>query len=246
MLLVIIFLFGLLIGSFLAALSFRYPKNISIAKGRSVCDSCGAKISWYDNIPIISYFILGGRCRNCKKHISIRYPLIESATASGFVLIYLYQELLPYNFLFLLFIFCILVLVFVVDIEHQIIPDAFIFWGIFAEVIYLIFINPDSLYLSIFTGFTAALFLLLVSLVTRGRGMGLGDVKFAILGGILMGKFTFIWLLLAFLTGGVAGSILILVRHAGLKDKIAFGPFLVFGIFLAEVFGGSILSFLNF
>lgn len=245
MLLTIIFLFGIVIGSFLSALSYRYPKDVSVIKGRSFCDSCGKAISWYDNIPLISYLVLAGKCRNCKKHISLRYPAIELVTGVGFSLIYLYQNLLPYNFFFLIFIFCLLILIFIVDVEHQIIPDVFIFFGIFVTVSYFIFIHFDPLFVNLFTGFAAALFLLSLNIVTRGRGMGLGDVKFALLGGFLMGKFTFIWLLLAFLTGGVAGFILILGRKVGLKDRIAFGPFLVFALILTEVFGSLVLEFLN-
>ena len=245
MLTIIIFLFGLVIGSFLSAFSFRYPKNISIVKGRSVCDDCGKTISWYDNIPLVSYLFLWGKCRNCKKHISLRYPAIELITAIGFLSIYFYRSFLPYNFFFLTFIFCLLVLIFVIDIEHQIIPDVFVFIGVFVTASYFMLAHFDFLFANIFAGFVAALFLLLVNLITRGRGMGLGDVKFAILGGLLMGKFTFIWMLIAFLTGGVVGSILILGRKAGLKDKIAFGPFLVFALIMTVIFGNWILRFLN-
>ena len=245
MLLIIISLFGLVIGSFISAVSFRYPKNISVVKGRSFCDYCRKKISWYDNIPLISYILLGGKCRHCKKHISFRYPAIEIATAAAFVA--LTFKGVSLQGVYSIIIFLILELIFIIDLEHQIIPDTFTFFGLLVIVLYLLLVpNPYSLFTNLFAGFAAALFLLLISLATGGRGMGLGDVKFAVLGGLLMGKFTFIWMLTAFLTGGVVGSILILGRKAGLKDKIAFGPFLVIGIFLAEAFGNSILSFLNF
>src|SRR5437868_3513635 len=80
-------IFGLIVGSFLAAYSYRLPREISIVHGRSWCDNCKAPLHWYDNIPLFSYLLLGGRCRNCKKKISIRYPIIEGSTAIAFTLL---------------------------------------------------------------------------------------------------------------------------------------------------------------
>src|SRR5260221_14549122 len=93
---------GLVFGSFATALSFRIVRGVSIAKGRSFCDRCKNPLGWRENIPVLSYIFLKGRCKNCHKKISIRYPFIELITGAGFLLIYHYQNLLPYNFIFCL------------------------------------------------------------------------------------------------------------------------------------------------
>ncbi|KKR73010.1 MAG: putative type IV leader peptidase/N-methyltransferase [Candidatus Woesebacteria bacterium GW2011_GWA2_40_7] len=118
-------------------------------------------------------------------------------------------------------------------------------------VFYLLFFSllstTHSLYSDLLAGFASASFLLLINLFTKGRGMGLGDVKFAVMGGIIIGlKFSPIWLFLSFLTGGVAGIILILLGRAALKDRVAFGPFLITGLLLTFVLGSKLLSFLGF
>jgi prepilin signal peptidase PulO-like enzyme (type II secretory pathway) len=147
---------------------------------------------------------------------------------------------------YMIIIFVILLSIFVIDLEHQIIPDDFVFTGIFVVFVYSLIFNPALLFPGIFAGFAAALFLLILHLSTKGRGMGLGDVKFAVLGGLFVGsRLTPVWLVLAFLTGGMVGAILILSKRAKLKTKIAFGPFLVLGIFLALTVGEKYLSFLG-
>ena len=230
---------GLVFGSFISALTWRYPRKISIKKGRSICPKCRKQVAWFDNIPILSFILLGGKCRNCKKPISWRYPAIELMMGMGFVLI-------GFN-IFYLIIFCILVSIFVIDLENKIIPDSFVFWGIVIVFLYILSVAPNSLLPFLFSGFFAATLLLTIHLITKGRGMGLGDVKFAVLGGLVTGQRLFlIWLLLAFLTGAVVGIILILGKKAGLKSQIAFGPFLVLAIPLALLYGEKILFWLHF
>ncbi len=228
---------GFCIGSFLGALTYRYPKNVSILKGRSWCDKCGKGISWYDNIPILSFLLLRGRCRNCGKKISARYLIIELMTGIGFLII-------GPN-IYGLILFCLLFAILIIDFEHQIIPDGFVFFGI--TIISLIhFIKDYSLFSLFLPGFIAASFLLFVFLITRGRGMGLGDVKFAVLGGLITGlNFFSLWLFLAFLTGAGFGIILILMKKAGLKDKVAFGPFLVAAVPITLIWGDKILSLMG-
>lgn len=217
------FALGLVLGSFIAALSWRYPRNMSIASGRSSCPKCKKQIVWYDNIPFFSFLLLGGKCRFCNRPISWRYPAIELATAIGFFLI-------GFN-VFYLIIFCILELIFIIDFEHKVIPDTFTFLGMLVVFAYFLITGSSLLFSNIFAGLTCAFLLLLIHLLTGGRGMGLGDVKFAVFGGMLMGtKLNIIWLFLAFLTGAIAGIILILSRRADFKDQIAFGPFLIAAI----------------
>lgn len=238
---------GLVFGSFIAAFSWRYPKGKSIIYGRSFCPKCKKTIRWFDNLPIISFIILRGKCRECKKPISWRYFLIEFISGLGFLFIYTnygYDLLLTF---YLLVIFLILILIFVVDLENKIIPDPFIFTGIAISFLTFIFIDSHTLLLRFFAGFLTALILLSIHLLTKGRGMGLGDVKFAVLGGLFIGfKMCLVWLLVAFLTGGLVGIILILLKRAGLKDEIPFGPFLVISLCLTFVFGDIFLKILGF
>ena len=237
---VFVFILGLLFGSFFSALSFRMTRNISISRGRSLCPNCKHKISWYDNIPLFSFLMLWGRCRNCKKKISIRYPIIEAVTAIGFLYIYL-SDGSAIHMLYSILIFATLVLIFVIDFEHQIIPDSLIFFGILVTVLKILILD-QSIYSGLFAGFLAATLLLLLNIITKGRGMGLGDVKFAVLGGLILGlNYFLIWLFVSFLTGGIYGTILILGRRAGLKDKVAFGPFLIIGLIITQIWGEKIL-----
>jgi len=251
--LIFIFILGLIFGSFISALTWRYPRNISVNKGRSMCPKCKHQIYWYDNIPLLSYLFLGGKCRNCKKHISFRYPLIEAFTALGFIAIVYFATNVQdtvlhgiYSIVVFLILFLILEAIFIIDLEHQIIPDSFVFWGVLVVSLYTIYYIPNTFFSSIFSGFLAACLLLFIHLFTKGKGMGLGDVKFAVLGGLIIGpKLVMIWLFLAFLTGAVIGIILILGKKAGLKSQIAFGPFLVFSIPLTIIYGDRVLTILK-
>lgn len=247
MILILLFLFGLIFGSFISALTWRYPKGISIGKGRSICPNCKHQIGWRDNIPLLSFILLAGECRHCRKTISRRYPVIELATGIGFVVIGYFAtntqglSLSVYS-IFILVLFLVLEAIFIVDLEHQIIPDSFVFAGLLVLILNSKFFILNS----IFAGFLAATLLLLIHLFTKGRGMGLGDVKFAVLGGLLVGpKLLLVWLFLAFLTGAIVGIILILGRRARLKSQIAFGPFLVLAIPLAILYGEKILVWIN-
>ncbi len=243
---ILLFTLGLIFGSFITAFTWRYPRGISIAKGRSMCPVCRHKISWYDNIPLLSFIILGGRCRSCKKPISVRYPLIELSVGFGFIFIFFnfYPDYL--TMIYYLITYCILVCIFVIDLENQVIPDFFVFLGIAIWFLYSIITGSQAIFSNLLAGFVCSIFLLIIYLVTRGRGMGLGDVKFALLGGVTAGLGLAVpWLLLAFLTGGLTGSILILVRKAKLKSKIAFGPFLVLALLIVLLWSEKINTILG-
>lgn len=221
-------LFGLVFGSFANVLIWRIPKGLSIG-GRSVCRKCKNKISWFDNIPLVSFVLLHGKCQNCKSKISFRYPLVELLTGIMFLFIYL-RFGYSYQSLFLFLLSPILISIFFIDLDHQIIPDELVFAGI---VITLLFNFSFGILLS---GFLSSFVLLVLHLMTKGKGMGLGDVKFAILGGMMVElNHVFSWFLVAFLTGAAVGCILILTKKYGLKSKIAFGPFLVAAL-IYEIF----------
>jgi leader peptidase (prepilin peptidase)/N-methyltransferase len=249
----LIFILGLVAGSFLGAFTYRLPRGIGITSGRSFCPKCKKKIAWSDNIPVLSYFLLSGKCRRCNRKISLRYPLTELGTAVVFVLVYCLFErgelgklggLGVLNFLtlpYFLFVASILIAVFVTDFEHRIIPDELVFVTFGLVLVILVLFAPNMFYINVLSGLVVSLFLLILHLVTLGRGMGLGDVKLALLGGTFLGwQLTIVWQFLSFLTGAVVGIFLILIGKAKLGKQIAFGPFLVVSFFIT-LLGGSVL-----
>ncbi|MFH1863411.1 MAG: prepilin peptidase, partial [bacterium] len=179
---------GLLIGSFVAALTYRVPRSVPWALGRSFCPRCKKKLSWFDNIPLFSYLLLSGKCRNCKKRIPLRYPVIELVSGLSFVGLgsvwgnYFYSS--PIELLFIVFLFIVTLSILVIDIEHQIIPDNMVFVAIASVFLYLVILDRP-IYINLLSGFISAFFLLILHIITKGKGMGLGDVKFAILGGLV-------------------------------------------------------------
>lgn len=226
-------LFGLAIGSFLNVLIDRLPRGKNVITGRSVCDYCKKTLRWFELIPLLSWVLQSGRCRRCHKKLSVQYPLIELVTGVGFVL------LAPSYWL----IFCALLVIFVADLKYQIIPDSMVVLGIIGVLMQGPAFDArqgPALWLS---GAGASGFFFLLWLVTRGRAMGLGDVKFVFLMGLLLGfPGVIVATYLAFLTGAGVGVILILRGIKGLKSKIAFGPFLILGTCITLVWGPQIMD----
>lgn len=214
---------GLAVGSFIGALTYRLPRRKDIFLGRSFCPKCKKKIFWYDNIPILSYFLLGRKCRNCKEKISWRYPAIELATGIGFVII-------GSNLVYLL-LFILTFTIFVIDLEHQIIPDSITF---IIFIIVITVILGHNFYQNLASGFLAASFFLAINLITRGRGMGLGDAKLAIPLGTFLGfpEVTY-WLLGSFIIGAFVGLVLVFLGRAKFGKPIPFGPFLIVSFWIS-------------
>lgn len=226
--LIVVVLFGICVGSFLNVLIDRLPKGKNVITGRSVCDHCKKKLRWFELIPLLSWVLQGGRCRRCHKKLSVQYPLIELVTGVGFVL-------LPPSYWL---IFCALLVIFVADLKYQIIPDSMVVVGVIGVIGAIGLMRENML-----AGVGAAIFFFLLWLVTRGRAMGLGDVKFAFLMGLFLGfPGVIVATYLAFLTGAGVGVILILRRKKGLKSKIAFGPFLILGTCITLVWGPQIIE----
>ncbi|MBI2065891.1 prepilin peptidase [Candidatus Woesebacteria bacterium] len=233
---------GLALGSFLGALTYRLARKESFVKGRSGCPRCGANIKWYDNVPVLSFLLLGGRCRSCHKKISLRDPLIEIVTALGVLGIYLSNLEFP---LFLIFILLATISIFVIDLENEIIPDELIFLGLGVTTMALLLGWNGSFYLHFLGGFSSSLFLLLINLITKSKGMGLGDVKYALFAGTFLGfPKSVSWLFLSFLTGASLGVILILLGRARLGKHIPFGPFLAASFLVTAIFGENLVKWL--
>jgi len=255
----IILFSGLSIGSFLGVVVKRgegflkkqkidWKVVLGIKKwGRSECDSCQRPLFWWENIPLISYLFLRGRCRTCHSPIPRWYPAVELGTGTVFLLTYfVWQKEFVNCFILILFLLisALLVFVFVFDGRNQIIPDEAIVGLIGLSLLFRFF---QGAFLDYFlAGLGAASFLFLLHLITRGRGMGLGDVKFAFFMGFFLGwpKIVLAFYL-AFLTGGLLGVIMILLKKAEFKQKIAFGPFLVWGTVISWWWGEKIIFFLS-
>jgi len=257
-----IFLFGLVIGSFLNCVIYRLGKKQGFLKGRSYCPHCKHTLSWQDLIPVFSFLILRGKCQYCKKKISWQYPLVELLTGILFLLVFWHFDFgLDLVFGFWILTSCFLVLIFVYDFKHYIIPDKVIYpailltlgfrtWDLFgnwelgieAELPFQvgIFSNFANYFLS---GLGAGAFFLAIVLVSKGRWMGVGDIKLAFLIGLLLGyPNTLLALFLAFLIGAIIGLGLIILKKKTIKSELPFGPFLILGIYIALFFGEKIIN----
>jgi leader peptidase (prepilin peptidase)/N-methyltransferase len=244
---IFIFILGLCIGSFLNCFIYRLEEKKSL-KGRSFCPHCKHILSWQDLFPVFSFLFLGGKCKYCKKKISIQYPLVEIITGILFVLIFNPQNILLS--IFYCIISCFLIIIFIYDLKHYIIPDKVLFSAIAIVLIYNL-IPPYDWHniLSIILGAAAASgFFLVIFLISKGEWMGFGDVKLAVLMGLLLGlENVLLALFLAFFFGAIIGVILMVFKKKGLKSEIPFGPFLITGTFIAMLWGEKIISwYLNF
>ena len=241
---IFVFFFGLIVGSFLNCVIYRLEEGKSFLKGRSFCPDCKHTLSWQDLIPLLSFLILKGKCRYCKKPISWQYPLVELATGILFILILNFSTRPGGVILFV--VSCFLIVIFVYDLKHYIIPDKIIYPAI---AIALIFNFQFSIFnYSIFSAFGAAAFFLAIVLVSRGKWMGVGDIKLAFLMGLILGFPNILAaLFLAFLIGAIIGVGLIVSQKKTLKSEVPFGPFLVTGTFIALFWGENIINwYLNF
>ena len=224
-----IFLFGLAVGSFLNVIICRLETKESIITGRSHCPKCGAVLKWLDLIPLISFLLQKGKCRYCKGKISLQYPIVELTTGLLFLLIFNWLNIV---------IACFLIIIFVYDLKHYIIPDKIIFPAILLALIF----NWSN----ILSAVLASGFFLSLVLISKGKWMGLGDVKLAALMGLILG-----WpniclaLFLSFLSGAIIGLVLIALGKKTIKSQIPFGPFLSGATILIMLYSVSNLSFVD-
>jgi len=241
-----LFLLGLCIGSFLNVVIDRLPQGKSIIRGRSYCDFCRHTLAWYDLIPILSFIVLGRKCHYCQKSISWYYPIVELTTGISFIFTYYsiiriieFNILLP-ALIYHLSIISGLIVIFFTDLKYRIIPDQVVLFLIILILLYL-FINQTNIQSYLLSGLIMSAFLLILFLITRGRGMGLGDVKFAFLMGLILGfPSIIIAFYLSFLTGAAFSLILVIVGKKKMKATIPFGPFLVTATVVSLFYGQSL------
>lgn len=302
---ILLFLIGLCIGSFLNAVIFRLETGESIIAeprgivrgttrkfSRSYCPHCKTTLRWHDLIPVLSFLLLRGRCRYCKRPISWQYPIVEIATGLIFILIInfpafaqgfggqaIFNKVSSFKFqvsslIFWFYIASSLIVIFIYDFKHYIIPDKILFPAIAVSIMYHVlsimygqnytpYIIQNTLYNYAGSALAASGFFLILVLVSRGKWMGLGDVKLAFLMGLILGWPNIaVALFLAFMSGAVVGTILILagfIARGGeqfsaeencsppdgrytLKSQIPFGPFLILGTFAALFWGQKIIE----
>lgn len=252
--LIIFFILGLFAGSFVNCVVYRIENNKSFVKERSFCPKCGKTLNWIDLIPVLGFLILRGKCRYCNQKISIHYPIIEIIVGILFVLFYFN---IPPVFLISniievalsLIIFTLLVIIFIYDFKHFIIPNIIVYPAIVFSLLRLFFLFPlNSLFLKsispyLLSGLGAALFFLSIFLISRGKWIGFGDVKLGLLMGLFLG-FPNILLafFLSFFFGGIIGVIMIILRLKEMKSEVPFAPFLIFGLFLSYFWGERIID----
>jgi leader peptidase (prepilin peptidase)/N-methyltransferase len=234
---------GLAFGSFATVVAHRVPRGKSFVTGRSECPSCGATITARDNVPVISWLLLGGRCRHCGEAISSRYPLTELAMAvlfTGTVLILGTDDV---GRLALGLTFCaLLVVVTLTDLERRVIPNAVLLGGAVIALAIVLATDPGSLGTRAISAVAAGGFLFLVALAYP-RGMGMGDVKLAAVMGLYLGRSVAPALVIGFAAGALVGLALIARRGASArKQAVPFGPFLALGGIVGLWFGADIAN----
>jgi leader peptidase (prepilin peptidase)/N-methyltransferase len=234
---------GMILGSFATVVAHRVPRGESIVAGRSRCPGCGATIAAYDNVPVLSWLLLRGRCRRCGEAISSRYPLTELALASLFAATTLILGTDDLGELAMGLVLCtVLVVITLTDIERRVIPNAVLVVGAGAGLTIAAATDPGSLPGRLAAAAAAGGFLLLVALA-HPRGMGMGDVKLVAVLGLFLGGAVAPAVLVGFAAGALVGASLMLREGAGARKRaIPFGPFLALGGVIGLWFGDSIVD----
>jgi len=245
--LVIFFILGSAVGSFLNVVIDRTTRGETIL-GRSYCDFCKARLGTFDLVPLLSFAVLGARCRYCRKPLSWQYPTVETVTAILFDVSFWYlAESGNFSLIsvaYILFLVSVAIVVAAVDWKFSLIPTTFVFAASIVSLFYNYFLLTSPAFIeNIMAAFGAAFFFLVIVIATRGRGMGQGDVVLAFLMGIVLGvRGVVVAVFLAFFLGAVASLILIAFRRKKFGQTVPFAPFLIAGFLIALFWGAQILN----
>ena len=268
---ILIFLLGIIIGSFLNVVIYRFNTGKSFVKGRSICMSCNKSLRWYELIPLFSFLIQSGKCRRCATKISHQYPIVELGT--GLIFVLLAFHFLPilsisyWSFIFFLslfaFIFSLLIVISVYDIRHKIIPDKLVYIYIIVSFLSIFIVSSSSglsfslpSLLAILSGPIVALPFAFLWLISKGKWMGLGDAKLILGIGWMLGPILALSaLVIAFWIGAIVGLFVIFFSRnlsqldktgkVGMKTEIPFAPFLIIGTLIVFLFNLDIVSLAN-
>ena len=241
---VTIFVFGIVIGSFLNVLIYRIPRHENIAVVRSHCMQCGYQLKWYDLFPIFSYLFLRGKCRKCKAMISVQYPLVEARNGILYVVVFVFMYQQTTDSLLCCVLYCMLgsalLALSVIDFRTYEIPVGFnLFIGLLGVA--RIVTDYENWLQYVIGGVSVSLFLLLLFVLSNGRAIGGGDVKLMAACGLLLG-----WksIILAFCIGCLLGGIIhpIRMKIAGEGRVLAMGPYLSIGVMIAALFGTQLIN----
>jgi leader peptidase (prepilin peptidase)/N-methyltransferase len=245
---ILVLVVGLAIGSFLNVVIYRLPRGKQFIKGRSVCPHCGQTIKWYQNLPLVSYLALRGRCAHCRKRISVRYPLVELLNGLGYLFFYwrygISMELAVFAFLT-----SALIVIFFIDLEHQIIPDAITLPGMLLGL--AISFAPGGLGIVpsliglVVGGGALYLIALLGDWLFKKESMGGGDIKMAAMLGAFLGWQKVLFIFVASAAIGLLVSVVLMLVSTRLRKTrvIPFGPFIAVAALVAIVWGDAVISF---
>ena len=237
--------FGAVAGSFLNVCIYRLPLGKSVVWPASACPHCGRALSWYENVPVASFLVLHGRCRTCRAAIAVRYPVVEALTALMFGFAWWYYgptALLASR----LVLGCALIVLFAIDLEHHLLPNAITLPGIVVGFVFSWFTEPG--WVESLIGIVAAggvLFAIAEAYyrVRHEEGLGMGDVKMlAMVGAFLGWKLALLTLMMASLSGTAIGLVLIATKRGDMKYALPFGTFLALGTALSATVGPAILD----
>lgn len=236
---IIVFVFGIVIGSFLNVCIYRIPKKENIVSTRSHCMACGYQLKWYDLVPLLSYILLGGKCRKCKTKLSLQYPIIEAANGLLYVLVFLVNGWKMESILYCLLFSALLVLS-VIDFRTFEIPLGINLFILTLGLVHLVLDYRNWLQYGIGL-LSVSLFLYVIYLATKGRGIGGGDIKLMAASGLLLG---YQLNLLAFALGCILGAVIHVIRMRVTRADhvLAMGPYLALGIALAVLWGNRLIE----
>lgn len=241
-----VFIFGLSIGSFLNVVIYRLAEGGSVIFDRSRCPQCKHVLTWYELIPLVSFMIQFGKCRQCRAPISWQYPIVEAVTGSLFL--YIYQFLPAYyhgwDLGYLFFVFSALIVIFVFDLKYYIIPNVVVYPLIGISAVHMVlgkgFLAPEYPVISALV--LSGLFLFMY-LISRGTWIGFGDVKYGIFMGLFLGfPLSAVGWFFSYFIGAIVGGAMIMLKRKGMRSEIPFGPFLITGTGIAYFFGSDIIQ----
>lgn len=255
---IFVLILGLFIGSFLNCVACRIFLEEDFVLKNSYCPNCKHKLSALDLVPVFSFLLLKGKCRYCKDKISWQYPMVELGTGIVFALIYYYLgfNLLGsfsgyqlWNLIYLWVVFSLLVIAFIYDARHYLIPDRVTFSGIIISLCWIGFsfyskiLTAGDVLAFIYSGVFASLFFFCLWFFSRGKAMGFGDVKLVFLMGLILGfPNIIVALFFAFMSGAIIGLILIAKGAKKMKSQVPFGPYLIVGTLFALLYGPQVIN----
>ena len=236
---IVIFLYGIVIGSFLNVCIYRIPNKENIVTTRSHCMSCGHQLKWYELLPLISFVVQKGKCRECGAKLSVQYPLIEGLNGVLYVITFYINGLTIDSLLYCLLISALLALSVIDERTHEI-PIGFNIFILCLGIIMTV-LHYDDWLNHVIGFFAVSVFIEIIIIVTRGRGMGGGDMKLMATAGLMLG-----WkeIILAFILGCILGAIIHVLRMKvkGAERVLAFGPYLSLGILISVWFGTPLIT----